>query len=103
MLDHMAILLLVFLRSLHTVFQVTVPVYIPNKSVVGFDSPFFIPSPAFVICRLFNDDHSDWCEVVPHFFFFFFATLTACGSSQGRALTPSLAVTQATSVELPDP
>ena len=26
--------------------------------------PFSIPSPAFVICRLFNDDHSDWCEVV---------------------------------------
>ena len=22
--------------------------------------------PAFVICRLFNDGHSDWCEVVPH-------------------------------------
>ena len=20
----------------------------------------------FVICRLFNDGHSDWCEVVPH-------------------------------------
>ena len=22
--------------------------------------------PAFVICRLFNDRHSDWCEVVPN-------------------------------------
>ena len=23
------------------------------------------PSPTF-ICRLFNDGHSDWCEVIPH-------------------------------------
>ena len=29
-------------------------------------SLFSAPSPAFVICRLFNDGHSDWCEVVPH-------------------------------------
>ena len=29
--------------------------------------PFFpIPSPAFVICKLFNDGYSDWCEMVPH-------------------------------------
>ena len=28
-------------------------------------APFFsIPSPTFVICRLFNDGHSDWCEVI---------------------------------------
>ena len=39
---------------------------------------FSTPSPAFVICRLFNDGQSDWCEVVPHcsfdlhFSFFFF-------------------------------
>ena len=24
-----------------------------------------LPSPAFVICRLFGDGHSDWCEVIP--------------------------------------
>ena len=29
-------------------------------------SLFSAPSPAFVICRLTNDGHSDWCEVVPH-------------------------------------
>ena len=27
---------------------------------------FSTPSPAFVICWLVNDGHSDWCEVVPH-------------------------------------
>ena len=26
----------------------------------------FTPSPAYVICRLFNDGCSDQCEVVPH-------------------------------------
>jgi len=29
-------------------------------------SLFSIPSPAFVICGLINDGHSDWCEVVSH-------------------------------------
>ena len=23
-------------------------------------------SPEFIVCRLFNDGHSDWCEVIPH-------------------------------------
>jgi len=23
-------------------------------------------SPAFIVCRLFDDGHSDWCEVIPH-------------------------------------
>ena len=35
-------------------------------SVMYPGSPFSIPSPAFVICRLFNDGHSDLCDVVPH-------------------------------------
>ena len=29
-------------------------------------SLFSTPSLAFIICRLFNDGHSDWCEVIPH-------------------------------------
>ena len=28
-------------------------------------SLFSIPSPAFVICRLLNDGHQDWCKVAP--------------------------------------
>ena len=39
---------------------VAVPTYIPTNSVGG--SLFFTPSPAFVICRLFNDGHSDQGE-----------------------------------------
>ena len=30
-------------------------------------SLFSTPSPAFVVCRLFDDCHSDWCEVISHF------------------------------------
>ena len=30
-------------------------------------APFFtIPTPAFIICRVFDDGHSGWCEVIPH-------------------------------------
>ena len=41
--------------------------YIPTKSVGG--SLYSTTSPEFVICRLFNDGHSDWCDVVPHYSF----------------------------------
>ena len=27
---------------------------------------FSTPSPAFIVCRLFDDDHSDWCEMISH-------------------------------------
>ena len=29
-------------------------------------SLFSTPSPAFIVCRLFDDGHSDWCEVISH-------------------------------------
>ena len=29
-------------------------------------SVFSTLSPAFIICRLFDDGHSDWCEVISH-------------------------------------
>ena len=28
--------------------------------------PFSPPSPAFIVCRLFDSSHSDWHEMVPH-------------------------------------
>ena len=28
--------------------------------------PFSLHSPAFITCRLFDDGHSDWCEVISH-------------------------------------
>ena len=38
-------------------------IYIPTNSVGGF--PFSILSPGFIICRLFEESHSDWYEVIP--------------------------------------
>ena len=28
--------------------------------------PFSISSPAFIVCRLFDEGHFDWCEVISH-------------------------------------
>ena len=28
-------------------------------------SLFSTPSPAFIVCRFFDEGHSDWCEVIP--------------------------------------
>ena len=51
-----------FLRNLHPVFH-SDDIYIPTNSVGGF--LFSTSFPALVICRLFNDGSSDWCEVIP--------------------------------------
>ena len=37
-----------------------VPAYIPSNSAGGFSPP------AFVVCVLIDDGHSDSCEVVSH-------------------------------------
>ena len=46
-----------FLRYFHTVF---------HSGCTSLDFPPIAPPPAFLICELINDGHSDWCEVVPH-------------------------------------
>ena len=29
-------------------------------------SLFPISCPAFIVCRIFDDGHSDWCDMIPH-------------------------------------
>ena len=42
---------------------VAIPIYIPVNSLEG--SLFSASSLAFIICRFFDDSHSEWCEVIP--------------------------------------
>ena len=41
---------------------VAASIYIPTSNARG--SLFSTPSPAFIVCRLFDYGHSDWCEVI---------------------------------------
>ena len=52
------------LRNLHTVSHSVRSIYIATNSVGEF--PFTTPSLAFIVCRLFDDGHSDRFEVIPH-------------------------------------
>ena len=61
LLGHMVVSFLVFLRKLHTIFHSGYQFTFPPAMQEG--SLFSIPFPAFIVCRLFDDDHYDWCEV----------------------------------------
>ena len=66
MLDHMVVLFLVFwgtniLFPYWRLYQSTFPPTVYKASL------FSMSSPTFVICRSFDDSHSDNCEVIPHF------------------------------------
>ena len=41
-------------------YQLTFPPTVQEHSF------FSTPSPAFIVCRFFDDSHSDWCEVISH-------------------------------------
>ena len=31
------------------------------------EASFFpVSCPAFIVCRIFDDGHSDWCDMIPH-------------------------------------
>ena len=62
LLDHMVVLFLVFEGiSILSFIVAVLSIYIPT---VQESSLFFTTSPAFIVCRHFDDGHSDWCEVI---------------------------------------
>ena len=40
-------------------------------------SLFSTPSPVFIVCRLFDDSHSDQCEVISHCSLIFISLITS--------------------------
>ena len=62
LLDHMVTLK--FLRSFILLSIMAAPIYIPTNNVQGF--LFSTSSPAFVICRLLDNGHSNRCQGAPH-------------------------------------
>ena len=83
LLDHMVTLYSVFKGTSILFSIVTASTYIPTNSVGG--SVFPTPSPAFIIYRLFNNSHSDWCDVIPqcgfdlHFLLLVMLSVFPCG------------------------
>ena len=65
LLGHMVVLFLVFFKEspYHLpwwLYQFTFPLTVQERSL------FSTPSPTFIVCRHFDDGHSDWCEVISH-------------------------------------
>ena len=61
LLDHMVVVFLVFKWTFILFSIVAVPIYIPTDTSLSFTS-----SSAFIVCRVFDYGHSDWCEVITH-------------------------------------
>ena len=64
LLGHMVVLFLVFKGISVLSSIVTISIYIPTNSARVF--LFLHTSPVFIVCRLFDDGHSDQCEVISH-------------------------------------
>ena len=64
LLGYMVVLFLVFKGISVPSSVVAVSIYIPTNSARGF--LFLHTLSAFIVCRLFDVGHSDWCEVVSH-------------------------------------
>ena len=64
LLAHTVVLSLIFCGNSILFSTVAAPIYIFTNSTQGF--PFLTSLPIFVVCRFFDDGHSDPCEVIPH-------------------------------------
>jgi len=64
LLDRMVVVFLVFKWTFILFSIVAVPVYIPTNTSRGF--PFLHIFFTFIVCRVFDYGHSDWCEVITH-------------------------------------
>ena len=53
-----------FLRNLHTILHSGCINLHSHRQTVQEHSFLFTPSPGFIVCRLFDDGHSDQCEVI---------------------------------------
>ena len=62
LLGHLVVIFFIFWETSILFSTVAVLMYIPTNSVWGF--PFLHTFPTFVICVLFDDSHSDRCEVI---------------------------------------
>ena len=63
-LGHMVVLFLVFFKEIYMLSSiVAISVSIPTNSERGF---LFLHTLSSIHCRLFDDGHSDWCEVISH-------------------------------------
>ena len=62
------------LQNFHSQRKLYMSIYTPTNSVRGF--PFLHILSSNFVCRLFNDGHSDWCEVTPHCTFLICISLT---------------------------
>ena len=66
--DHIGSSIFCFFKASILFSVVVVPIYIPTKFPQE-GSFFSTPFPAFIVCRLFDVNHSDFSEVIPHYSF----------------------------------
>ena len=60
---HIIVLVLVYKEASIVFSLVAISISIPR---VLEASLFPISCPVFIVCRIFDDGHSDWCDMIPH-------------------------------------